>query len=123
MREALKGAKRPQLLCGDPVTAGLRLAAPFKLLARSLGAAAEYSINQILGGWPGPYGAGAMPLATKNASRPSAPLTLTLQGQLRMCHKLASISNNYFTSSRCYSDNRFDRNWHEYCRLPRYLDY
>lgn len=42
MREALKGAKRPKPLCGDPVTAGLRLAAPFKPL--------DYPAFE---GWPG----------------------------------------------------------------------
>lgn len=130
MREAPKGAKRPKPLCGDPATAALTLAAPFKPLREKYSAPGSSFAprrlpcnlnNPAFEGWPsllkGSSHAVRVETTNENASRPSAPLTLTLQGQLRMCHESDVISNNYFTSSRCYSDNRFDRNWHKYCRM------
>jgi hypothetical protein len=62
MREALKGAKRPKLLRGDPVTAALRLAAPFKPLRERYSAPGSSFAprrlpcnlnNPTLEGWPG----------------------------------------------------------------------
>lgn len=121
MREALKGAKRPELLCGRTAIAAPRLAAPLKPLAGSLGAAAACSVNSVLEGLAGPIQrARAMAVRVKNAPRPSAPLTLTLQGQLNMYQERRANVKNYFTRSRYHSDNKLDRKWHGYFRaVPR----